>query len=162
MRTRIRSSLAAVALLTLGIGLCSHCSVWAQESLGTPLPEAPSHSMAADQAAAAAMAVSYQSGGCTPWEYGNPDLFYNFYVPNNCGGAPAAMYLSPRPIPPHVGHTYYTYQPFMPHELLYPHHRTYRNWYDGGRGLTRAKATWYRSPVTTLVKGAYYKFRLPR
>ena len=37
--------------------------------------------------------------GCRPWEYGRPDLFYNFYVPNNCGGAPAALYIAPRPVP---------------------------------------------------------------
>jgi hypothetical protein len=170
MRTRIRSPLAAVALLTVGLGLLGSSSAWAQEILGTPLPEAPNNYLAAEQAAAMAISYQdggylgggYQGGGCVPWEYGNPDLFYNFYQNNNCGGAPAAMYLAPRPVPPMVGHTYYTYQPFMPHELLYPHHRTYRNWYDGGRGLTRAHATWYRSPITTVVKGAYYKFRLPR
>ncbi len=36
-----------------------------------------------------------------------------------------------------VGHTYYTYQPFMPHEMLYKHKRTYHRYYDEGRGLTR-------------------------
>ena len=35
------------------------------------------------------------------------------------------LYPSPRPTPPWVGHTYVTYQPLMPHELLYPHKRTY-------------------------------------
>ena len=55
-----------------------------------------------------------------------PDLFYNYYVPPGpCGGVAAALYPSPRPTPPWVGHTYVTYQPLMPHELLYPHKRTY-------------------------------------
>jgi hypothetical protein len=45
-------------------------------------------------------------GGCRAWEYGNPDLFYNFYSPNNCGGNAAAMYIAPRPVPAVVGHTY--------------------------------------------------------
>ncbi|MBX9791088.1 MAG: hypothetical protein K2Y37_19390 [Pirellulales bacterium] len=56
-----------------------------------------------------------------------PDLFYNYYVGPSptYGGVPAQMYLSPRPVPPHVGHTWITYQPLMPHEFLYTHHRTY-------------------------------------
>ena len=103
-------------------------------------------------------AVAY----CRPWEYGRPDLFYNFYMPNNCGGVPAQMYIAPRPVPALVGHTYYTYQPFMPHEFTYPHHRTYRRYYDEGRGMTRAKATWYCEPVSTTLKGMRNAIRLPR
>lgn len=99
---------------------------------------------------------------CRPWEYGYPDLFYNFYMPNNCGGVPAQMYIAPRPVPALVGHTYYTYQPFMPHEFTYPHHRTYRRFYDEGRGMTRAKATWYCEPVSTTLKGLHNAIRLPR
>lgn len=99
---------------------------------------------------------------CRPWEYGYPDLFYNYYMPNNCGGVPAQLYIAPRPVPPLVGHTYYTYQPFMPHEFTYPHHRTYRRFYDEGRGMTRAKATWYCEPVSTTLKGVRNAIRLPR
>jgi len=66
----------------------------------------------------------------------SPDLFYNYYAqPGLAGGVPAAMYLSPRPVPPLVGHTYYTYQPFLPHEWMYPHYREYYNYqsvYQGG------------------------------
>jgi len=75
-------------------------------------------------------------------EYGQPDLFYNFYVPPTAGGVGAQMYLAPGPVPPHVGHTYYTYQPFMPHELLYKHKRTYHRYYNEGRGLTRTSIRW--------------------
>jgi hypothetical protein len=99
---------------------------------------------------------------CRPWEYGSPDLFYNFYVPNNCGGVPAQLYIAPRPVPALVGHTYYTYQPFMPHEFTYPHHRTYRRFYDEGRGMTRAKATWSCEPVSTTLKSVRNAIRLPR
>jgi hypothetical protein len=49
----------------------------------------------------------------------------------------AELYLSPRPIPPHVGHTFITYQPLYPHEFLYTHHRTYHRYYNGGQGLNR-------------------------
>jgi hypothetical protein len=98
---------------------------------------------------------------CTPWEYGNPDLFYNFYVPNNCG-VPAQLYIAPRPVPALVGHTYYTYQPLLPHEFTYPHHRTYRNWYDDGRGFNRTKVVWYCNPVVEAVKGVRNAIRIPR
>jgi hypothetical protein len=47
----------------------------------------------------------------------------NYYVAD--ATAPAALYVSPRPVPPMVGHTYITYQPVMPHEYLYTHHRVY-------------------------------------
>jgi hypothetical protein len=100
--------------------------------------------------------------GCRPWEYGRPDLFYNFYVPNNCGGAPAALYIAPHPVPALVGHTYYTYQPLMPHEMLYSHHRTYRQWYDDGRGVTRTKVAWYCNPLTATAKSLHQTIRLAR
>ena len=103
-----------------------------------------------------------EAGLCRPWEYGNPALFYNFYVPNQCGGVPGQLYIAPRPVPPMVGHTYYTYQPLMPHEFMYPHHRTYRKWYDDGRGMTRTRVLWYRSPVTTAFTTLREAVRLPR
>lgn len=87
---------------------------------------------------------------CRARTYGQPDLFYNYYVPATCGGVPAAMYLAPQPVPAWVGHTYYTYQPVLPHELLYQHHRHYYRYYDQGRGLTRTAISWYRPPLSTL------------
>ena len=70
------------------------------------------------------------------------DLFYNYYVgPSVYGGQPAQLYVSPRPTPPFVGHTYITYQPLMPHEFLYKHCRCYlplqryRLWRDQDQGL---------------------------
>jgi hypothetical protein len=53
------------------------------------------------------------------------DLFYNFYEGPDPSGTAAAMYVSPRPVPVHVGHTYTTYQPLMPHEYLYRHTRSH-------------------------------------
>jgi len=72
------------------------------------------------------------------------DLFYNYYVgPGTYGqGVSAQMYLSPRPTPRLVGHTYVTYQPLMPHEFLYKHHRTYIRVHPDGSG-TRTKVRWY-------------------
>jgi len=66
------------------------------------------------------------------------DLFYNFYEGPNPSGVPVAMYPSPRPVPAFVGHTYTTYQPFMPHEYLYRHTRSHYA-YTPGAGWTRAK-----------------------
>ena len=70
------------------------------------------------------------------------DLFYNYYVPpGDAGDVGAQMYLSPRPTPPLVGHTYVTYQPLMPHELLYKHRRTYTRMHPNGR-TTRTRVSW--------------------
>ena len=70
------------------------------------------------------------------------DLFYNFYVPPGpCGGPGAPLYVSPVPTPPVVGHTYYTYQPLMPHEFLYPHSRSYMRYHPDGR-MTRTLVWW--------------------
>ncbi|MCP4190503.1 MAG: hypothetical protein GY768_07725 [Planctomycetaceae bacterium] len=94
-------------------------------------------------------------------EQSQPDLFYNFYVPNHCG-SPAAAYPAPYPTPNLVGHTYITYQPLMPHEWLYKHHRSYHQYYNNGMGLNRTKVKWQGTPVLTAVKGVRNVFRLPR
>lgn len=58
-----------------------------------------------------------------------PDVFHNYYVPpvpaGSAPGVGAQLYVSPRPVPPRVGHTWHTYPPFMPHEFLYRHRRRY-------------------------------------
>jgi hypothetical protein len=80
---------------------------------------------------------------CREYDYGRQDLFYNFFVPPTCGGVGAALYPAPlTTVPPHVGYTYYTYQPLMPHEMLYKHHRSYHRYYNEGRGLTRTSVHW--------------------
>jgi hypothetical protein len=70
------------------------------------------------------------------------DLFYNFYVPPV--GEPsvgAELYPCPRPVPPRVGWTYVTYQPLMPHEFLYHHHRYYVTMNPDG-SPTRTSVRW--------------------
>lgn len=64
------------------------------------------------------------------------DLFYNYYVGPNPSGTAAGMYVSPQPVPPAMGHTYTTYQPFMPHEMMYGHKRSYFTHHPGA-GWTR-------------------------
>jgi hypothetical protein len=69
-------------------------------------------------------------------------LFYNYYMPpGGSGGVPTQLYVSPRPTPPLVGHTYITYQPLMPHEFLYKHHRAYFGCNPGG-GATLTRVHW--------------------
>ncbi len=85
---------------------------------------------------------------CRPRTYGQPDLFYNYYVPGTCGGVPAAMYIAPRPVPAWVGsHLLHVSARSCRNELLYQHHRTYYRYYDQGRGLTRTSISWYRPPL---------------
>lgn len=86
-------------------------------------------------------------GNCSYRWYGQPNLFGNYYTWNNCGATPAALYVSPRPIPPHVGWTWITYQPLYPHEFMYTHHRTYHRYYNGGQGLNRTSVRYGYSPL---------------
>lgn len=73
--------------------------------------------------------ISYQS---------KQDVFYNVYEGPNPSGVTAGAYVSPRPVPPSVGHTYTTYQPYMPHEYMYRHTRSHYA-YAPGAGWSRAK-----------------------
>jgi hypothetical protein len=69
------------------------------------------------------------------------DLFANYYV-GSPASVPAQLYISPRPVPPLVGHTYITYQPLEPHEFLYHHKRTYYRYYPRG-GHTVTSVRWW-------------------
>lgn len=72
------------------------------------------------------------------------DLFYNFYVGPSprAGGTAAELYPAPLPAPPLVGYTYITYQPMMPHEMLYRHSRTYYRHQPCG-GWVQTKVHWW-------------------
>jgi hypothetical protein len=99
---------------------------------------------------------------CRDTGHGHPDLFHNYWVPAGCGQVGAQLYVAPTDVPPVVGHTYITYQPLMPHELLYQHHHTYYRYYDGGRGMTRAKVVYYAPPLQTGIVNLRNHLRLPR
>ncbi len=84
------------------------------------------------------------------------NLFYNYYTQGANNQVNAQMYLAPRPVPAYVGHSYYTYQPLMPHEHMYSHVRNYYKWYAGpeafynqacnghcpGGGLNKTTVVW--------------------
>ena len=96
----------------------------------------------------AVLLLAFPFGATAQWQAGwdgkrhisyqqQKDLFYNYYAqPGPYNGAAAQMYVSPRPVPANVGHTYVTYQPFMPHEYLYKHERSYYT-HNPGAGWRR-------------------------
>jgi hypothetical protein len=92
----------------------------------------------------AAIVVAISLASSATADAAQPDLFANYYVgpAPYAGGIPAQMYISPRPTPPLVGHTYITYQPLMPHEMLYRHKRNYYTYHPYG-GHTVTKVCWW-------------------
>ena len=67
----------------------------------------------------------------------------NYYVPPDpYYGIGAQLYVSPRPTPPMVGHTYIPYEPLAPHEFLYQHHRVYHRYNPDG-SVTRTLVGWH-------------------
>ena len=95
--------------------------------------------------------------------YGRPDLFYNYYTQGHANQVNAQMYLSPLPVPPNVGHTFFTYQPFYPHEMMYWHKNRFHKYYDNGRGMNRTRAVYFSPPVRQAASNFYWNYlRLPR
>ena len=92
---------------------------------------------------------------------GTQPLFENYFTKGNANQATAGMYISPIGVPGHVGHTYYTYQPFYPHQYLYQHHDRYHSYYDGGRGLNRTHASYMAPPVRSSVHWLHKSIQLP-
>ena len=86
-----------------------------------------------------------------PVQYGQPGLFHNYYVPAGSGQFATQLYVAPLPVPTNVGHTYYTYQPLLPHELLYNHQRSYHRYSNGGRGFNRTSVKWYSPRMTGIL-----------
>ena len=103
-----------------------------------------------------------QFPGCKPYgENYRGDLFYNFYSQGYCD-RPAGIYPSPLPTPLMAGRTYVTYQPLMPHEFMYKHHRSYHTYYDGGKGLNRTQIKYNYNPVAAAFKSLHYSISFAR
>lgn len=60
------------------------------------------------------------------------NLFSQYYTQPGASMTQAGMYPAPHYVPENVGHTYNTYQPLMPHEMMYQHSRNYYNYYNTG------------------------------
>ena len=73
----------------------------------------------------ATVAVQAQDGSL-------PNNLFPQYYTQGAGQTTAGMYPAPHWVPAHVGHTYGTYQPLMPHEMMYQHSRNYFNFYGAG------------------------------
>ena len=77
-----------------------------------------------------------------------PNYLFSQYTTQGQGGITAGKYPAPHPVPSHVGHSYYTYQPLMPHEMMYEHQRNYYNYYNdnsfygGGPSLNVTSVRW--------------------
>ncbi len=95
-------------------------------------------------------------------EYRQQTLFANQYTQGNANRATAQMYIAPVPVPPWVGHTYYTYEPLYPHEMMYLHKNRYHNYYDNGRGLNSTTVSYYVPPVRTAVHGVWNTLSIAR
>lgn len=93
---------------------------------------------------------------------GAGDLFHNYYTQGYSNQASAEMFVAPRPVPAWVGHTYYTYQPFYPHQYMYWHKDTYHSYYDNSRGLNRTSAHYYAPPVRTATHSIINKIKIAR
>jgi hypothetical protein len=104
----------------------------------------------------------YTDAPCRQPQYGNPDLFYNFYTHGNCNLEHRQLYPAPRQVPPNVGSVYYTYQPLLPHEYMYTHHRRYHRYYDDGRGLNRTFVLWTHAPLRSAAGDLYNLLRVAR
>ena len=77
-----------------------------------------------------------------------PNHLFAQYTTQGQGGLSAGKYLAPHPVPSHVGHSYRTYEPLMPHEMMYEHQRNYFNYYNdnsfrgGGPSLNITSVRW--------------------
>ena len=75
-------------------------------------------------------------------------LFSQYTTQGGASQATAGMYPAPHPVPRHVGGSWYTYQPLMPHEMMYTHSRNYYNYYNdnafygGGASLNKTTVRW--------------------
>lgn len=59
----------------------------------------------------------------------DPNLMQQYYTQGAANSATAALYPSPRPVPYRVGYSFNTYQPLLPHEMMWQHSRNYYNYY---------------------------------
>ncbi len=87
-----------------------------------------------------------------------PNNLFSQYYTQGASSTHAELYPAPHQVPRHVGHTYNTYQPLMPHEHMYAHQRDYYRYYatpesfycdqcgggrnQGGYGVNKTTVRW--------------------
>ena len=60
------------------------------------------------------------------------NLFSQYATQPGASMTTAGMYPAPHYVPAQMGQSNYTYQPLMPHEMMYQHSRNYYNYYNTG------------------------------
>ena len=75
-------------------------------------------------------------------------LFSQYATPNGPSLTTAGMYPAPYYVPPMGAQSYYTYQPLMPHEMMYRHSRNYYNYssstgYGAPDSVNKTSVRWY-------------------
>jgi hypothetical protein len=83
---------------------------------------------AAVMVAGALLTSAVQAQGAGPGTLSNL-MFQQYYTQGGANLTDAALYPAPHPVPYKVGNVYYTYQPLMPHEMMWQHSRNYYNYY---------------------------------
>ncbi len=105
----------------------------------------------------------------------SPNPLFSQYTTQGAGMSSAAMYPAPHPVPNLGAQAYYTYQPLMPHEMMYQHSRNYYNYYNtggyygGGNALNKTSVRWQAGnnhmgplPFSTGLQGIGYRFNSRR
>jgi len=96
----------------------------------------------------AALAFVSQTASAQIGKGNLPNYLFSQYTTQGQGATTAGMYPAPHPVPSYVGHSYNTYQPLMPHEMMYEHQRNYYNYYNdnsyygGGPSLNVTSVRW--------------------
>ena len=75
------------------------------------------------------------------------DMFSQYASASGASAINAGIYQAPHYSPALGGHSYYTYQPLMPHEMMYAHSRNYFNYYNTNQcghpdSLTKTSIRW--------------------
>ncbi len=107
------------------------------------------HKFLAAVVAAAALSLVADSAMAQIGQGNLPNnLFSQYTTQGGASQATAGLYPAPHPVPRHVGASWYTYQPLMPHEMMYTHSRNYYNYYNdnafygGGGSLNKTTVRW--------------------
>lgn len=103
------------------------------------------------------------------------NLFSQYVTPDGPNMTTAGMYPAPHYSPMMGAQSYYTYQPLMPHEMMYQHSRNYYNYYNtggyfgGNDSVNVTKVRWqsganHMAPLrfSTPLSGLTYKFQKRR
>ena len=125
-------------------------------------------------AATALVAFSFGAASTASAQFGDGNssnnLFSQYATQGGASMTTAGMYPAPYDSPRLGAQSYYTYQPLMPHEMMYQHSRNYYNYYNTGgymgapNALNKTSVRWQSGsnhmgnlPFSTGLSGLSYK-----